>query len=1137
MDIMSLDYLAEEIGGAIPHIRGLDGISVEPVGFAMMNVKVPGVEGYDKDQITIVMDDPGMTEWPVILGTPTLYRVMEVIKESEISKLAVPWASSQVSWLMRDILAKLGQVVVNDIANKPIVPLHVDEVDRVASKCMVPPFGHKAIHGKVNLILHGYKMNVMTHGLEKQSPSLPLGIDVQMVYATLAGGSNRIKVVLRNNTRDWLEIKKGMPIAWMVTANKVPKVTNLFSAEQTKEQSTLTETERQDLLLEKLDLSGLEAWPQEQAEQARSLLKEYHDIFSLEKCDMGHTNATKHKIVIKDPDIPPFKERFCRIPPPQLDEVREHLKLMLDAGVIQPSNSPWCNAVVLVRKKDGSLRFCIDFRKLNSLTVKDSHPLPCICETLESLTGAAHFLTFDMNSGFWQVPMDEESKQYTAFTLGSMGLYECESMPFGLCNTLPTFQRLMQNCLGELNLTYCLIYLDDVIVFSDTPEEHLQRMRVVFDRLCEHGLKLKLSKCEVFKSEINYLAHHVSQKGVLPSKKNLESIAQCPPPDMYTKVKSFVGLVGHYRHFIKGFAKIAAPLYNLTSGDNKDKKSEHVNLSPEAHEAFDRLKAACLQAPILSFPDFNKPFLLETDASGRGLGAVLSQKQADGRYHPIAYASRVMNETEQRYHSNKQEFLALKWAVTEQFHEYFSPYGKNRNEFVVRTDNNPLTYIFSSANLDAAGQRWVAHLTSYNFSLEYQKGKDNMVADFLSQMNERLPEEEVQEYLNQILHPGVKAVLDNTITPIEERAEQGVRLTPDSQGDSQEETVEARPARLATTNVTDWKQEQKEDPVLYQVAKHLRVPHEIFKAALHKVLDKKATATYVKVEEQLLIKNSLLYRKTWQGQADEIVFQFVVPQRHRGTALDGCHQEAAHQGQRRSAALMQECFWWPGMTQDLRNRIKKCSRCRKYEAAPPVAPMKPLACSGPGELLHVDFTLIEETVPLKENAVICNVLVLQDHFSKYIVTYVVKDQTACTAAETLRIGYFGLFGAPAYLVSDQGKAFTGHVITHLCELYGVQKLRTSPYHAQTNGQIERMNQMIIHMIGKLEEDRKACWSKHLPELLMAYNATHSAVTRYSPYYLLLAEGQGYQLTSYFLPYVILLTRPKWKCLLRPCRRG
>ena len=190
------------------------------------------------------------------------------------------------------------------------------------------------------------------------------------------------------------------------------------------------------------------------------------------------------------------------------------------------------------------------------------------------------------------------------------------------------------------------------------------------------------------------------------------------------------------------------------------------------------------------------------------------------------------------------------------------------------------------------------------------------------------------------------------------------------------------------------------------------------------------------------------------------------------------------------------------MAHDLRNCIKKCGHCRKFEAAPPVAPLKPLTCSGPGELLHMDFTSIEETVPLQQEPVIRNVMVMQDHFSKCVVAYVVKDQTAHTAAETLRNGYFGLFRAPAYLISDQGKAFTGHLITNLCELYGVQKLRTSPYHAQTNGQVERMNQTIIRMIGKLEQDKKAHWSEHLPEMLSAYNGTRSAVTGYSPYFLL-----------------------------------
>ena len=315
MDNMSLDRLAQEIGGPPPLIAGMGGNLMEPTGFVIMNVKVPCVRGYDEDQVALVMDDPGMVECPVILGTSTLYQVMEVIKESEISKLAVPWSSSRISWLMRDIMAKMGRVVMNDVANKAIAPLDVNEIVRVASKCTVPPFGHKVIHGRVNLVLRGCKLNVMTHGLEKRSPALPLGIDVQTAYSTLANGGRRVSVILRNNTQDWLEIKKGMPVARMVTANAIPKVTHVLPAGGPCEQSTLTETVRQELLLEKLDLTGLEVWPPEQAEKARSLLKEYHDIFSLEKHDTGHTKAAKHKIVLKDPDTPPFRERFHRIPP------------------------------------------------------------------------------------------------------------------------------------------------------------------------------------------------------------------------------------------------------------------------------------------------------------------------------------------------------------------------------------------------------------------------------------------------------------------------------------------------------------------------------------------------------------------------------------------------------------------------------------------------------------------------------------------------------------------------------------------------------------------------------------------------------------------------------------------------------
>ena len=248
--------------------------------------------------------------------------------------MAIPWASSRVYWLMRGVHAQMSQLAVDDVANKSVAPLSVDEVVRVSHKCKVPPFSHKVIHGSVGLVLQGYRMNVMTHGLEKRSPLLPLRIDIQSAYAMLAAGSNRVMVVLRNNTRDWIEFRKGTPVARMVAANHVPQVIDTISAERPKEQPTLTKAEQQVLLLDKLDISGLEAWPMEQAEKACGLLWEYHDIFSLDKHDMGHTKASKHKIVLKDPDTPPFKERFHRIPPPQVDKVREHLKLILDAGVV-----------------------------------------------------------------------------------------------------------------------------------------------------------------------------------------------------------------------------------------------------------------------------------------------------------------------------------------------------------------------------------------------------------------------------------------------------------------------------------------------------------------------------------------------------------------------------------------------------------------------------------------------------------------------------------------------------------------------------------------------------------------------------------------------------------------------------------
>ena len=266
---------------------------------------------------------------------------------------------------------------------------------------------------------------------------------------------------------------------------------------------------RQEKLLEKLNLIGLAHWSPGNAAAVRELVLVYHDVFTLESNELGCTSAIEHEICIENSE--PFKEQFQCIPPPLLEEVRTSLRDMLEAGAIHPSQSLWCNVMVLLRKKDGTLHFCVDFRCLNVQTKKDSYPLPCIQEALESMAGSVHFSSMDFKSGFWQIKMAPESQQYMAFMVGNLRFYEFTCMPFGLCNTLATFHHLMQNTLGKLNLMYCMIYLDDVIIFGRTEEEHLDHLCMVFERFREFNLKLKPSKCLFFQLQIIYLTHHVSR--------------------------------------------------------------------------------------------------------------------------------------------------------------------------------------------------------------------------------------------------------------------------------------------------------------------------------------------------------------------------------------------------------------------------------------------------------------------------------------------------------------------------------------------------------------------------------------------------------------------------------------------------
>ena len=427
-------------------------------------------------------------------------------------------------------------------------PTDLDELVLLKNKVTIPAFESIILHCHTcRMMMMGYKLHVMTQATYLEDwANLLNGVYVVKTYTELCDGSRNVSVVLSNIMGKPVHLAGGRPVARVVATNAVPDAApsaeflrKLDELEPNRDPpKKLIIEERQKLLLELLRKEGrldkLKQWPPELALRFEQMLMEHHNIFSLELNDIRCTDTAEHVIELLDTE--PFKEQFRCIAPPLEEEVQEHIQEMLDGGTICPSQSPWCNAVVLVCKKDGGLRSCIDFCRLNSQTKKDAYPLLRMQETMESMVGAQFFSTMDLKSGFWQVKMAKDSQQYTAFMVGSMGVYEFLRMPYGLCNAPATFQRLIQNCLDELNLTYALIYLDNVIVFSQTEEEHLHRLRVVFTRFLEHGLKAKPSKCHFLQDEITFLGHEISADGMKPGMANLKAIAEMAPPKTYTEI-------------------------------------------------------------------------------------------------------------------------------------------------------------------------------------------------------------------------------------------------------------------------------------------------------------------------------------------------------------------------------------------------------------------------------------------------------------------------------------------------------------------------------------------------------------------------------------------------------------------------
>ena len=727
---------------------------------------------------------------------------------------------------------------------------------------------------------------------------------------------------------------------------------------------------------------------------------------------------------------------------------------------------------------------------MNNRTVKDAYSLPKIESILDSLIGAQIFSTLDQKAGYWQVEMAEECKAYTAFTCGPLGFYECETMPFGATNAPATFQRLMHDCLGDLNMNWCIVYLDDIIIFSDTKEEHLKRLEAVFQKLITAGLKLKPSKCHFFREEIEYLGHVVSGKGISTNPKKVEAVAKWPTPKTVYDVRSFLGFVGYYRRFIRNFSKIAKPIREVITGlENQSKrtaKKTFVEWTEAADSAFEHLKKLCISTPILAYPDYKLPFVLHTDSSSEGLGTVLYQKQ-NSKLRVTAYASRSVSKAESHYPVHKLEFLALKWAVCEKFHEYL--YGSNL--FEVYTDNNPLTYVLSSAKLDACGQRWVAKLANYNFTIKYKSGLSNVEADALSRISwpEVLADtEDLDVDLNCMDTHVVNSILagSRSKTSLIESVSCSSKIIPPELSQDSD----------SSSNI-NWMKEQRADPNLTVIIKLIE-SGQLQKRKQHGK-DTPEVKSLLRIRKSLKLVKDILYRKTYtdNSSSKKIQWQLVVPKAYRSRALAGCHDDVGHQGRMRTLSLLRERFFWPGMQAEAMQHVLKCTRCLRRTTPSHVAPLQPIHVTQPLELVHMDYLSLE---PSKGN--IENVLVITDHFTRYALAYPNKTQTAQATARILWDKFICHYGFPEKFISDQGRNFESDLIKELCKIAGVKKLHTTPYHPQGNGQCERFNSTLCNMLGTLSEEEKSDWKSYLGCMTHAYNCTKHASTTYSPYYLM-----------------------------------
>ena len=729
----------------------------------------------------------------------------------------------------------------------------------------------------------------------------PKVVDSELRIADAAVQTDKegcLKLIIENSGLSHLQLEEGMRLG---TLENVEQVDTWEESVPKAVVSTIAASQsNREELLEKLNLQ-VEHLSPEQIAQLTKLITRYANVFALNSQELGTTSLVKH--VIDTGGHPPVRQPVRRTPFALRNKVDEMVQEMLAQDVIQPSQSPWASPVVLVKKKDGGMRFCIDYRRLNQVTKLDVFPLPRIDDTLDLLSGAKYFTTLDLASGYWQVCMDPDSQEKTAFITYS-GLYEFKKMPFGLVNAPATFQRLMEIVLTGLARDGCMVYLDDVLVIGRTFDEHNKNLTKVLERLRSAGLTLKPTKCKFAQLQVSYLGHVISEEGVQTDPAKLQAVKEFPVPTNVKALRSFLGLASYYRRFIPQFARIAGPLHTLT------RKDVEFIWTPACQEAFERLRKLLASAPVLAYPDFKVPFILETDASIHGLGAVLAQIQGDGSVRPIAYASRSVQEHEKHYGVTELEGLGVVWAV-----KHFRPYLYG-HQCDIYTDHEALKSLLNTPQPSGKLARWGMAIQELDARILHRSGKHNANADALSR------------------------------APVQQSKVEG-------EGSICETVAVIQPA--------------SELPALQRGDKELKEIIDFLESGILPSEEKQAKLITCTQSQYTLI-DSVLYHVEQDGS-----LRVIPPVGTREELFHQAHGGVygGHLGDKKVYSELQRHYWWPKMRSDINRWSQSCLTCATYGRGHSVrAPLTPIPVCGPFDRVGIDVIKFPRSTEGNQYAVV-----------------------------------------------------------------------------------------------------------------------------------------------------------------------